>query len=425
MQPSKDNSTSLRLLLLPLVLMPLLLFSGCQREEDNTALIWTNRPEFASYIELYNAAHEENRVRIEYKENPGQAFKEVGPGKNAPDIVIAENLNSRELLNKFATLNSLFNEGDLDKERFYTTPLSQGVYEQQHVLLPVSFVLPVIIFSESTAPEDISPFFISLSEMRKFSEEFNTEGEHGLEKLGFSPLWEEEMLFTTTLLGGADFHETEKGMPAWEGSAVEESIDFLGDWIEEDNGGLEEANTFSDKYFYEPPYILIEKERIRFYYHDISSFFEIPPEKREQLDFRWPAEDEKIPVLPSILYMGIPHGAPGIAAAKEFISWFFQADIQEKLLEASDYKRIRSFGIADGFSSLHRVNEEILPKKYSSLVGHIPKETFLSFPGRMPSEWDALQHRVIEPWLLRKLRAPGENSSLSEEIEKWLRQKPE
>ncbi|MFP4617399.1 MAG: hypothetical protein ACLFMZ_01025 [Spirochaetaceae bacterium] len=425
--PTRDPlSRSLTSLLLPLALLiPFLLLPGCREERDDTALIWTNRPEFASYVELYNAHHEKNRIRIEYVEEPGRAFREVGPGKNAPDIVIGENLNSREMLDKFATLNTLFKEDHLKEDQFYTTPLSQGVHERQHVLLPVSFLLPVITYSESSAPEDLSSFFISLSEMRDFSEQFNTEGEHGLEKLGFSPLWEESMLFTASLLWGADFRETERGLPAWDSSAVTETVDFFREWIREGNEGLEAAKIFSDKYFYEPSHILQEKGRILFYYHDISSYFSIPPDKRRLLDFLWPAEEEKIPVLPPILYMGIPHGAPGITAAKEFISWFFQTETQEKLLDASEYKRIRSFGIAGGFSSLRRVNEEILPKIHPSLVGHIPKESFLKFPERLPINWTAIEKKVVEPWFVRQVRDPEEDSTLSGEIEKWLRQKPE
>lgn len=407
-----------------LVLFLIIILQSCEKETGNSAVIWTNRPVFASYIELYNATHSTRKVVVEYVENPAGRFAEVGPGREAPDIVIADNLNTGKLLSDFATLESLFTEGDLDAKRFYAKPLEAGVYEQQHVVLPVSFSLPLIAFDAGSSPKSLSPFFITLSELRNLSEEFNLKDEHGLEKLGFSPLWEEEFLFLATLLGGADYHETGTGLPAWNGTAIADTTDFMQKWIYEVNGGRNLERDFTNTFFYEPPYKLIRKGRIRFYYHSITSYFDIPPEKRADLDYRWPAADEQIPVSPSILYMGIPHGAPGIASAKDFISWFFRTETQEKLLAASDYKRIRSFGISDGFSSLHQVNEEIMPRMYPFLVGHIPRETFLSFPRPVPMNWNSLREQVIEPWLARRLR-DEKTEALSEELEKWIRQQPE
>ncbi len=410
--------------LFTILLLPLLL-TACPQEDKSTALIWTNRAEFASYIELFNSSHSTHRVIVEYVEDPARAFREVGPGPKAPDIVIADNLSTEEMKKNFATLEELFNNGLLDEDRFYSRLISQGIYERQHVVLPISFSLPMFVFDAEDSPDSLSPFFITLNRLRELSVEFNKEDEHGLEKLGLSPLWEEEVLFTATLLFGADYHTTKTGLPAWNGSAVEQTIEFMHGWVQDDNGGLAKAREFSDKFLYEPPYMLIDNGRIRFYYHDIASFFAIPPKKRDHLDYRWPAKDEKIPVPPSILYMGVPHGAGGIATAKEFISWFFRTETQQKLLAASDYKRVRSFGIAGGFSSLQQVNEEIMPRLYPFLVGHIPKEDFLSFPRTVPANWSALQEQVIEPWLARKLRNGSEIDSLSAEIEKWLRQRPE
>lgn len=411
-----------RLLVLPFFL---LLLSACPQEEETTARIWTNRAEFASYVELFNSSHSTHRVIVEYVENPARAFREVGPGSRAPDIVIADNLTTEEMKQDFATLEELFNNGQLDDDRFYSPLISRGIFERQHVALPVSFSLPMFVFGADNSPDSLSPFFITLKRIRELAVEFNEEDEHGLEKLGLSPLWEEKMLFTATLLFGADYHTTKTGLPAWNGSAIEQTIEFMEGWIQDGNGGLAREQEFADTYLYEPPYMLIDKGRIRFYYHDIASFYAIPPKKRSHLDYRWPAKDEKIPVSPSVLYMGVPHGAPGIATAKEFISWFFDTETQQQLLSASDYKRVRSFGIAGGFSSLHQVNEEIMPRLYPFLVGHIPKEDFFSFPRTLPPSWDALQEQVIEPWLARRLRSGSEIDSLSVEIEKWLRQRPE
>ena len=410
--------------LFALLIFPLLL-TACPQEEESTARIWTNRAEFASYAELFNSSYSTHRIIVEYVENPAHAFREVGPGPEAPDIVIADNLTLEEMKKEFATLEGLFSDGLLDENRFYSGLITQGLYERQHVVLPVSFSLPMFVFESDNSPDSLSPFFISLNRLRELSVNFNVEDEHGLEKLGLSPLWEEEMLFTATLMFGADYHTTKTGMPAWNGSAIEQTIEFMQGWIQEGNGGITKEQEFADKFLYEPPYMLIDKGRIRFYYHDIASFYAIPPKKRSHLDYRWPAKDEKIPVSPSVLYMGIPHGAPGIATAKEFISWFFRTETQQKLLAASDYKRVRSFGIAGGFSSLQQVNEEIMPRLYPFLVGHIPKEDFFSFPRTVPLSWNSLQEQVIEPWLARRLRNGSEVDSLAVEIEKWLRQRPE
>ena len=69
-----------------LVLVFIGLLFGCKKK-DSTIVIWTNRPEFASYVELFNSTHQDMKAVVVYKENPSASLP---PQKNEvpPDLIV-------------------------------------------------------------------------------------------------------------------------------------------------------------------------------------------------------------------------------------------------------------------------------------------------------------------------------------------------
>jgi hypothetical protein len=271
----------------------------------------------------------------------------------------------------------------------------------------------------------IDTFFLSPEIIESESSAFNEQNDTSFQQQGFSLLWEPKMLYLVTRLFETRFQETSFGELIWRKEGLQNSIEYFDKWSEDINGGREKEREFTDKYLYDPGYKLINEGRILFYYTDIKSFFGIPGGKRDNLDFRWIAGEEEIPVMEDILYAGIPKASKNIKAAREFLSWFFQRETQQRLLESTQYKRMRTFGISNGFSSLREINEIELPRYYPALVGHIPPESSFSFPRPLPADWEDLKERVLKPWLLGKVMGMGEYRELEEAIQAWQLQRPQ
>jgi hypothetical protein len=315
-------------------------------------------------------------------------------------------------------------EEKLDADQFYPIPFEQGQYDGQQVLLPISFQIPGLMFhAEQQLPEQDS-FLINLEQAKKLNREFSTHTEKGFTKLGLSLRWNSSLMYLITLLKETNFHEGNAGSLIWNSQHLKDSIDLIREWTYQINDGLTAEREFSQKFLIEPPYKLIAKERILCYYTDAADFYSLSPQLRENLKLRWLADEDTIPVLPNMLFAGIPHGAPGIEAAKAFLTWFSKPESQEEQLAATQYKRTRTFGIAGGLSTLPKVNEQILPTYYPSLVGYIPTASYLDFPPSMPSDWSMLRDQVIIPWLEEQAESETTDELLREHLATWFRQRP-
>jgi len=408
--------------ILLVTLSSLILLTACPSEKHTTAILSTNRPEFTSYAELFNSSQDKYRLIIAYNDAPRTQLSENGA--YGFDLVIDVQLNSQEYLDKFASLENLFMEEKLDADRFYPIPFEQGQYDGQQVLLPISFQIPGLMFhTEQPLPEQDS-FLINLEQVKELNRDFSIQTDKGFTKLGLSLRWDSSLLYLITLLKETDFHEGSSGALIWNSQHLKDSVDFIRDWTYQINDGLAAEREFSQKFLIEPPYKLIAKERILCYYTDAKDFYSLSPQIRENLKLRWLADEDIISVLPNMLFAGIPHGAPGIEAAKAFLTWFSNPESQENLLAATQYKRTRTFGIAGGLSALPKVNEQILPTYYPSLVGYIPTATYLDFPPPMPADWSMLRDQVIIPWLEEQAETETTDELLRDHLATWLRQSP-
>ncbi|MFW5712028.1 MAG: hypothetical protein ACOCZA_08770 [Spirochaetota bacterium] len=420
MKPARTRIASL--LFLVLLSAGVVLLSGCPSEKQTTAVLCTNRPEFTSYVELFNSAQDEYRLIISYHDTPRRNLSRNSECEF--DLIIDSHLNSQQYLNQLASLENLFIDKQLEPDRFYAVPLEQGRFDNQQVLLPISFQIPGLMFHTDRQLPDQDSFLIDIEQVKSLNEEFSVSTEKGLTRLGLSLRWDPSLLYQISLLMGADFRESSTGSLMWNSESLKNSVDLIRNWTFEINNGLTAEREFTQKFLIEPPYKLISKERILCYYTDAEQFYSISPQHREDLKLRWLAENDSIPVLPSMLFAGIPHGAPGIKAAKAFLAWFSDVETQEQLLASTQYKRTRTFGVAGGFSALPRVNEQVLPTYYPSLVGYIPSASYLDFAPPMPSNWPQIRDQVIIPWLEEQAASEQTDELMRERLETWLRQRP-
>jgi hypothetical protein len=402
----------------------------------STAKLWTNRPEFAAYAELFNASQEQYRVEIMYRREPAISVETelaaAADTADSPDLIAGPYLNNPEILHYFSSLQSLFqSKGEeplLQESHFYRQflQLGRGTSEEQ-LLLPVSFNLPTLVFHKQNRSDNDQQFSLNLDIIQEESADYNSRRDGRFVRMGFSPRWNPAMLLIKSMLFQTDFRaSTGSPVPEWNHEELNRSLEYIREWIQEVNQGLEAEQIFSDSYLYDPPVKLLADERILFSYSTLRDFIHIIPENRSDLDFRWIAKDDIIPVLPDALFIGVPSTAEAKPAAHAFLLWFFSPSTQALLLDSSQFKRMRTFGITDGLSSLSSVNEEHIPRYFPSLVGHIPPANYLSFPSPLPSRWNSLQRDVIIPWLLEAASADDLSSiqPLSRQLDIWVRQRP-
>jgi hypothetical protein len=402
-------------LALPAVLLAV---RSCALFPAKTAVLWTDRSEFAFYAAEFNAAQSKYKIEVRYFDSPAG---ELIRTEEHPDIVAGSWLKSASTRVYFKTLDHFFGK-NFPESAFYARLLAIGSIDGAQFLLPVSFNVPALIFARNKAALS-NPFTIGLDEMKRLGGDYNSATDGVYTRMGFSPLWDDNFLFITAVLFKAAFQEAEP--LAWNAAALDRAMSFVYDWITEVNGGVQAVDDFYFKYFYEPPATLALSERILFTYMSSDKLFTLPEERRSSLDFRWIAEGSAIPLAESAVYMGLPKNgkAPGAAAA--FVRWFYQAGTQRRLLEHSKSTRAieTSFGISGGFSALRTVTEQVFPLFYPGLLGHMPPADFLSPANILPGNWTAVKERVILPYLHDRARSPdrGQVSPLERRLAEWQR----
>ncbi|MDR2536683.1 MAG: extracellular solute-binding protein [Treponema sp.] len=409
--------------------------------ESNTAVLWTDQPEFALYVESFNAAQDNYKIEFHYMEVAAQRLSILsGTAQETPDIVIGNWLKSATTRTLFKPLDSFFTKNKIAKAAFYPRLLNLGTIEEQQYLLPVSFNIPALVFTRANAQLLSNPFTIGFDEIKTLGKTYNVERNGIYSRMGFSPAWNDEFLYVTATLFNAAFREAEiarevetapsvvpapsetAGDVTWNPEALEEAITALRDWTQEVNTSIQAEDDFVFKYFYEPSAKLAMSGRILFTYMDSAGLFTLSQEQRSNLDFRWIAENNTIPVSEDTVYYGIYKRGKAKKAADAFTEWFFQAETQRQLLEISKKQRINEtyFGISNGFSAIRTVTEQIFPLFYPSLLGHMPPSAFLSPPNILPQNWSTLKAQVIIPYLHTRIRQQ-DTRPLERHISDWYR----
>lgn len=401
-------------------LLIVVVVSGCALfKREHKIVLWTDRPEFIAYAEVFNAEQDDYKVEIIYKASPSSEM--MKNGSVSGDIVIGSYLNSKKLIDKFKNLNFLFGKNKIDPEKFYAESLEAGRLGKKQLLIPVSFNIPVFLFRRGEVSHDISSFTLNKETLMDICTKFN-DTKTKFRKNAFSPLWDPGFLFFFSVLSDKTCMETCGGNLFWDGKKIEENLGSIRSMIIKLYGSFENEKAFRDKYLYKLPSELLETGRIFFTYSDINSFYSIPEDKRKNLNFRFFMNDEgKIPLCEDILYAGITKQASNKKGAAAFLKWFFDPRTQQKFLADAKFKNIRTFGIARGFSSLMEVNEAYIPKFYPLMVGHVPVDGFMDFPSSFPPNWDKIKKEVVISWLFDEAGRDKTSISLDEIMADWYR----
>ena len=118
-----------------------------QQEQKKRVVIWTSCSEFVQYIELFNKTHKENNAILVYKENPALS---IPPARDEtpPDIIIGSWLRNDAPYKYCKPLDYIFYNKILSSDVFYKQLFEAGQKNNLQFLLPVSFNLPTIVFSQ-------------------------------------------------------------------------------------------------------------------------------------------------------------------------------------------------------------------------------------------------------------------------------------
>jgi hypothetical protein len=367
----------------------------------------------AAYVEYFNTLTDDYRVILCYKANPAES---VTDRSRDADLILGPWLNGSAARRHFESLDILFNREYLDRDNFYTGLLNAGMWEGKQMLLPLSFDIPAVVFPTDALPEDIPKLMTSLEYVREKGAAFNQSVRDRIVRMGFSPLWQPEFLYSAAEIFGAQFRETPEGSVHWNSARLQDMKEFCASWVGETNLGYAQDSQFQRTYLYEPMPKLLDTGRILFFMTDSSSLFRDVEDHAEEVDFRWLGSENRIAADDEVMYFGIPRGTRNRRAARLFLTWMFQTQTQGRLLEINQEKRLDTFGIAGGFSSLRIVNEREFPRVYRQLLGRIPTEEMLLFPKALPVNWGEQKQSIVVPWLVSYVSGRADEQLLSRRL---------
>lgn len=396
-----------------------------QPEQKKRVVIWTSCSEFVQYIELFNKTHKENNAILVYKENPALS---IPPARDEtpPDIIIGSWLRNDTPYKYFKPLDYIFYNRILSSDIFYQHLFEAGQKNNIQFLLPVSFNLPAIVFSKDNKELVPDNYTLTLEQIRQTGAEFNRKNKKGsFTRIGFTPLSNNDFLYLSTKIFEVDFRE-EKGKIIWNSEKLKETTDSLKNWIFTENESAQTEQDFAFKYLFMPYYRQVISDRTLYAYTTSDQLFKTIKNQDFGIDYRWIVQDKKIPIEDSMIMLGIYKDCQNQPGATEFISWFFNADNQQMILERKEKLNLDTelFGISGGFSSVRDVTEHILPVYYTHLLTNLPPSQMLTVPQKLPARWDSYKSIVVEPYLRSVITAQPEETVMSmEDLESEWRRK--
>lgn len=388
---------------------------GCSRP-GGVVTVWTDSSEIIAYSEVFNATRSDIKVVVRHRSDLVASLRNA---ITPPDLIIGSYLATSTVMSQMSATDQLISRSALSREDFYPEFLALGKWNDRQVLLPVSFDLPMIVSLSDGSLNRTTAFIVSADELRDAAADFNVLSGNRFTHVGFSPRWDGRFLALFVRMSGAGFREGADGTPEWDHDRLIAATDRLSDWIVEANRSRALDAAFSERYLYDPLRVLLDRGRIAFVYKTASEYFEQNDLQRRTTRFSWPAEN-RIPVPDSVRMAGIPDRAANRAGAEQFVVWLLNADVQKNLLERARERRMRSFGIAGGFSALIQLNEDWFPNFYPELLGMMPQESELSFPNRLPRNWSAIVDEVVIPWVDDVVTGKNGDGSFDERLKTWL-----
>jgi hypothetical protein len=387
---------------------------------QNLVVLATDRPEMAAVVEYFNSLPSDYRVVLSYRPNPVQVLLER---TRSADLVLGSYLNGAASRRNLEALDDLFRREQIRREDFYESLLAGGREDKRQILLPFSFNVPAVVFAPGEPLGDMPNLAVDLDYLKQKSGQFNQSVRSRFVRVGYSPLWVPDFLFTVSSLFGVAFQEGAEGNLRWNSQALQAMQNSLSSWVVELNQGFEQDSAFARRYLYEPFPRLLDSRRILFYPTSSGELLDRLAEQDEEADFRWLRSAAGIPVTDDVLYFGIPRGTRNRRGARLFLAWIFQPETQRKLLEIKSDKRLRGFGLAGGFSALRPVSERYYPEQYRQLLGRLPPAEMLLPPASLPSRWGELKPAVVVPWLVELISNQAEEKDLTARLRDYREQR--
>ena len=368
-----------------------LILSSCDQAATRVSTLWTNVPEMGGYVEKFNASQRDWQILVEYKDAPVPLL--LTPGRKA-DLVIARGLASTEVENTMVPLDFLFDGGNLSKASFYRRITDAGQQGDGFKLLPVSFDLPVVVFSKKLLP-DLPGFSLDLETIKDLGNRFRLAIDQKAPRaMAFSPRWESFGL-TMLQLKGAAFQEGFQGTFTWDSNRFAVGADLIRTWP---SPGWDQTSEFRRKYLQADPSPPVIAGRVQFYPSTLAAFASRPWEERRDLDFRFVGEDGRVAATDATVWAGIPSSSLTRGAGERFLAWLFRTDVQKTLLLQTRSEDDRNFGLARGLSSLVS-SGSALTEAFPEMSDRLPGFDQVLFWNTLPPDWTTLKSAVMGPWL--------------------------
>lgn len=397
---------------------------SCNTSKENQLIIWTNNTEIVSYVELYNSLYEDAQAVVVYKAEPSSSLP---PAKDEikPDIIIGPWLKNSKTRKNFKTLDYLFEESSISRSSFYHQIIDYGMMNNKQYLIPISFNLPMMVFSKKNENLIETNHFLNLEQIRQTSSNFNKKNSsNSYVSMGFGPSWDEDFLYLVTKLYETSYREKGNSF-FWNDKNLQNAVSFVKEWTSTRNTDTTSEQNFQFRYLYMPKYRQVVSERCLFAYLTSNEFFTLKDAQVENLSFRWIEQNHKIPVEDNLVCLGIYKNSNNVKKAEKFITWFVKEETQRRLIERTQNMKLdtKDFGIAGGFSSIKSVNEKIYPAYYRQLLGNLPAEEYITMPFILPYTWPSIKSRVIFPFLQESTNTSVESpETLENRILDWTKQ---
>lgn len=389
------------------------------------AQLWTSCPALSQYVEDFNAQNGRHHIELVYVKDLDKALRER---KDRPALAAGYWLKNSRTRSDFLPVDKLFTDMKLNAKAFYPDLLKMGRVGARQVLIPLSFNLPTVIFSDPDQAQVKAGQTIDIEDMRRASLAFNQAQAGGFSRMGFSPRWDSGFLYASVAAFGPAFRESKP--LSYNEDSLQKAIDFERQWVK-GNSSVAAEDEYRFRYLYDPSYKSVVGGRALFAYLSSADFFLLPEETRDGLDYRWLSYRDRVDILDDVTMVGLCRRGSGMRAAEAFLAWLYRVDTQSRLLESSRQNGTAEliFGINGGFSALRPVTENILPSHYPSLLSHKFQGTSLNAPASLPANWPEIKQGFLIPYLYELASQEGETQlpgqgEIQSRIDAWLRERP-
>jgi len=415
----RDGSPATRLLPVFLSALFVWVLSGCSEPAQGPLIVWSNDPDTAFFVERYNLDAEEP-VHLRYVDNLSEALTQERAGA---DVVIGRWVNT-------PTVNELMlpvAEHVVPRER-PTDPADSdparrgpGIPDSftriSSAWVPLAFTLPAVAYATDHTYVT-EPFAVAFPELVDVIRGPITADETPPPL--FAPTADAAGIYALYRSLGFETASTPAGVPVWQRNDLEQAIGIVNSWTESHFGSLTAERDYIDEFLYDPPFRLLETERVALVYRNSSDLFSWSFFEDYRFDFRWLATpDGPIRINEDIVYAGIPSRSGRRDDAISFLQWITSPSVQVELVREKSAAGIDTFGFFGGFSTIPAVNAEFTAALYPRLAERLPAPGVLVPPGTHPRYWNEAIQQVVAPFLVD----PSTAEQLAARIDRWYLQR--